>query len=158
MARSDLPDEALVKAWMNPPEHSVRPDTFVDEAFAILKRERIRHLLVMNEQDELVGVVTDRDLRRPDWTGGDVLSVREMYLLGDELRVHDVMTDDVVTVTPDTLTAEAAALMAERKIDCLPVLDDEGEVVGILTSSDLLAALVYAMDPLAVEAREAEAS
>lgn len=156
MADDSLPNEHMVKAWMNPPEHTVKPDTFVDEAFAIMKREHIRHLLVMNEEDELVGVVTDRDLRRPDWTGGDVLSVREMYMLGDELRVYDVMTDKAITVTPETITAEAASLMVSNKINCLPVLDDT-KVVGILTSSDLLAALVYDCDPIAIEARQAEA-
>ena len=153
--RDDLPNEALVVAWMSTPDHSIRPDAFVDEAFAILKKERVRHLLVMNEREELVGVVTDRDLRRPDWKGDELLSVRDMYVLGDELRVYDVMTEDVVTVAPDTATADAARVMAEQKIDCLPVVRD-GDVVGILTSTDLLGALVHEMDPIAREAREAE--
>src|SRR5690606_38356298 len=102
-----------------------------------------------------VGVVTDRDLRRPNWNGDDLLSVRDMYLLGDELRVFDVMSEDPITVTPDELTATAARIMVENKFDCLPVLDDRGAVVGILTSSDLLGALVYEVDPVALEAREA---
>ena len=156
MTANDLPHEAFVKAWMNPPEFTIRPDAFVAEAFAILKREHIRHLLVVNEDSDLVGVVTDRDLRRPDWNGGEVLSVKDMYKLGDELRVHDVMTAEVKTVLPNASVAEAAKLMTELKIDCLPVVRD-GDVVGILTSTDLLSALVHQMDPEVLEARAADA-
>jgi acetoin utilization protein AcuB len=136
---------------MSPAEHTVRPDAFADDAFAILKREHVRHLLVMRD-GELVGVVSDRDLRRPDW-GGKVLSAREMYLLGDELRVYDVMTEDVVTVTPATATADAARMMVEGRFNCLPVVGDDGAVVGVITSSDLLAALVREVEPEAVAAR-----
>lgn len=156
MAFDELPSEFLVGSWMSPPEHTVRPDAFAEDAFTILKRERIRHLLVMNEAGELLGVVTDRDLRRPDW-GGRVLSMRDMYLLSDELRVYDMMTEEVVTVTPDTPTADAARMMVEGKFDCLPVVAD-GEVVGIITSSDLLAALVHEVEPDAVSARGDEAA
>ena len=152
--KHDLPDEARVAAWMNPPEFSIRPDAPVDGALAILKREHIRHLLVLDADDALVGVVTDRDLRRPDVGAGELLSIKDMYLLGADMKVRDVMTDDVVTVAPDTSTAEAATLMTERKIDCLPVVR-EHEVVGILTSTDLLRALVHQMDPVAIEARDA---
>jgi acetoin utilization protein AcuB len=152
--KEDLPSEMLVKAWMNPPEYSVKSNTLVDEAFATMKRERIRHLLVVDE-DELVGVVTDRDLRRPDAPDGNVMSVQDMYLLGRDMKVADVMSTAVQTAGPDDLTAHAAKLMVENKINCLPVVRD-GEVVGILTSDDLLAALVYSVDPEFVAARDAD--
>lgn len=145
----------IVRGWMSPPEFTVRPEATVEEAFAIMRREDIRHLLVTNDQGDLVGVVTDRDLRRPNWQGDDLLSVRDMYLLGDELKVFDVMTEDPITVEPDELTATAARIMVENKFNCLPVVDARGGVVGILTSSDLLGALVYEVDPIALEAREA---
>jgi CBS domain-containing protein len=145
----------VVRGWMSPPEFTVRPDALVEDAYAIMRREDIRHLLVLDDRGELVGVVTDRDLRRPNWNGEDLLSVRDMYLLGDELRVFDVMSEDPITVTPDELTSTAARIMVENKFNCLPVVNDRGTVVGILTSSDLLGALVYEVDPIALEAREA---
>jgi acetoin utilization protein AcuB len=154
MTSLELPSQLLVKAWMNPPEHSVPPSANVEEAFALMRQHGIRHLMVMDDQ-ELLGVVTDRDLRRPDWSDGNVLSVREMYRLGDDLDVADVMTEKVRTVEPDTTTSEAARLMVENGFNCLPVVRDE-RVVGILTSSDLLAALVYAVDPDFEAAREVE--
>ncbi len=145
MTMPELPDGSLVKAWMNPPEHTVAPDDNADEAFAHMKRAGVRHLLVMKD-GELVGVVTDRDLRRPDWDDGKPISTRDMYLIGDDLMVHDVMTQQVLTAAMDDTIVHAAKVMVENKINCLPVLRDE-RVVGILTSSDLLAALVYGKDP-----------
>ncbi len=152
MSRADLPSEFLVGAWMNQPEHFVAPDATVDDAFARMRRAGIRHLLVLRG-DELVGVVTDRDLRRPDWSDGDVMSVSEMYRIGEELTVADVMTAEPTTVAPDALTSVAAKLMVDNKFNCLPVVRED-KVVGILTSSDLLAALVHEVDPDFVAARE----
>lgn len=145
MVDPDLPDAGLVQAWMNPPEHTVAPDDRADEAFAHMKRAGVRHLLVMKDE-ELCGVVTDRDLRRPDWHDGKTISIRDMYLIGKDLRVRDVMTREVLTSEMDDSIVHAARMMVENKINCLPVMRDE-RVVGILTSSDLLAALVYSHDP-----------
>jgi acetoin utilization protein AcuB len=154
MPSDDLPNENRVGAWMNPPDYTIGPDALVDEAFKIMQRNSIRHLLVV-ENDELAGVVTDHDLKRSD-VEGELTSVSELYRVGEKLKVRDVMTEEVVTATPDDLTADAARIMVENKINCLPVIDDD-KVVGILTSSDLLAALVHEVDPDFVAAREAEA-
>lgn len=143
-----------VRAWMNAPEFTVRPEATVEDAFATMRREDIRHLLVVDADDTLVGVVTDRDLRRPDGSTDDLMSVRAMYVMGDDLKVADVMTSDPMVVAPDDLTAQAAKIMVENKFSCLPVVADD-EVVGIITTTDLLAALVNEMDPVAIEAREA---
>ncbi|MEZ4438414.1 MAG: CBS domain-containing protein [Polyangiaceae bacterium] len=111
---------------MNPPEHTVSPSTDSNDAIEMMQRVRIRHLLVV-EDDELVGVVTDHDLRKADGV------------------VRDVMATQLLTATPDMHAAQAARVMVENKINCLPVLKDD-KVVGILTSSDLLAALVDLVD------------
>jgi len=126
----ELPSELCVKAWMNAPDHTIGPDAATDEAFDLMVSARVRHLLVM-EDDDLVGVVTDRDLHGN--TGGGK-------------TVADVMSSDVITASPDDSTAQAARVMVENKFNCLPVMNDD-RVVGILTSSDLLAALVYQSDP-----------
>ena len=78
-----------------------------------------------------------------------------VYRVGEKLKVADVMTEDVLTATPDDLTADAARIMVSNQINCLPVVDDD-RVVGILTSTDLLAALVHEADPDFVAARDAE--
>jgi CBS domain-containing protein len=130
MSAQDLPNELCVKAWMNSPDHTIGPDAAADEAFDIMISARVRHLLVVKD-DELVGVVTDRDLPRTDTEG---------------VKVSDVMSDGVVTAAPNDSTAQAARVMVENKFNCLPVVNED-KVVGILTSSDLLAALVYQSDP-----------
>jgi acetoin utilization protein AcuB len=119
-----LPDDHYVRAWMSPPEHQVGIDTKLDEALETMMREEIRHLLVM-EQGELVGVVSDRDLRR-----------------ARAERVADVMSARPITIGPDDTLSYAAEVMVENKVSCLPVLD-RGRVRGIVTSNDLLAALVH---------------
>ncbi|MEM1029137.1 MAG: CBS domain-containing protein [Myxococcota bacterium] len=139
-----------VKMWMNPPEHTVDRGTTVEEAFAVMAREGIRHLLVVDESEELVGVVTDRDLRRPT-IDGEVMTVEAMYKVGEALKVRDVMTASPMTVGPETHAAEAARMMVENKFNCLPVVDRDGGLVGITTSVDLLSALVHETDPLAAE-------
>ena len=155
----DLPSELQVKAWMNQPDYQVSPGATLEEAFAVMRRENVRHLLVVDE-DELVGIVSDRDLRHQEAPHkkepGEPWSLRDIYRFGDELCVRDVMTEDVITVDPDEPTARAASLMVENKVNCLPVVRGE-RLVGILTSSDLLAALVYAVDPEGAEARDLEA-
>jgi acetoin utilization protein AcuB len=155
MSKTDLPSELLVQAWMSPPEHVVGPDALVDDALVVMRSAGVRHLLVMKE-DELLGVVTDRDLRRPNWKNGDVMSIKDMYRIGEQLRVRNVMTKKVIAVKPKDTTAYAAQLMVENKFNCLPVKKGS-EVVGIITSSDLLAALVHEVDPTYAEAREEEA-
>lgn len=148
-SNADLPSDLLVQAWMNPPDHLVAPGDKLEDALGIMRAAGVRHLLVMDDE-ELVGVVTDHDLRRPDWRDGRPLAVEELYLIGQDLRVRDVMTEEVVTIEYDEPTARAAQLMVDNKFNCLPVVRD-GALVGILTSSDLLAALVYVVDPDLVE-------
>jgi len=142
---AELPDNLLVKAWMNPPEHRVSPADSVEDALAIMRGANVRHLLVTDD-DDLVGVVTDRDLQRPDWKDGRPLALEELYLIGQDFRVRDVMTEEVVTIDVDAPTAQAAQRMVDNKCGCLPVVRDR-TLVGILTSSDLLAALVHVVDP-----------
>lgn len=154
MSRDELPSELLVAAWMNEPEHTVEPSTAVEEAFALMQRENVRHLLVVRGGEDLLGVVTDRDLRRPS-SDGNMMSVKDLYRVGDDLTVADVMTEDPTTVRPDDLTSFAAKLMVDNKFNCLPVMRGS-RVVGIITSSDLLAALVHEVDPEFVAAREAD--
>ena len=83
------------------------------------------------------------------------MSVEELYLVGQELRVRDVMTEEVITLDPNDTTAQASHVMVSNKINCLPVVRNQ-VVVGILTSSDLLAALAHAFDPDYAHARGVE--
>jgi CBS domain-containing protein len=92
-----------------------------------MKLARIRHVLVVDQRGHLVGLVSDRDL------------LRAMNRKGDRpIRIADVMTPDPVTVQTGDPAHEALELLLERKIGCLPVEGDDGQLVGILTATDFL--------------------
>ena len=116
------------------------PDTGIREAFFKMKENHIRHLPVLDEDKQLVGIISDRELRRPDWVD-ESWDITHVYRLNDDLSVGDVMIPDVHVIhTYDTLR-KAAKIMLENKIGAMPVLDKTGAVVGMLSAVDLLRAL-----------------
>lgn len=116
------------------------PGTPVLDARQMMLQERIRHLLVV-EGGRLLGIVTDRDIRLNLPSPATSLSVWEINHLLSKLTVAQVMSKYVITVDPDRDVREAARLMLDEKIGALPVLDG-GALVGIITETDLLRALV----------------
>jgi len=119
---------------------TVAPDTPVVEARQLMVKERIRHLLVV-EDARLVGIVTDRDIRLNLPSQATSLSVWEVNYLLAKLTVEKIMSKTVITVGPDRDAADAARLMLEHRIGGLPVLDG-GRVIGILTETDIVRAFV----------------
>ena len=118
-----------VKEVMTRDVVALRPQQPFAQALALLAQHRFRHLLVIDADARLAGVISDRDLLR--------CMSRESDLEG--VTVADIMWSAVVTVQPDTSLSEAAAQMLGRRINCLPVVEND-RVCGILTSTDLLQA------------------
>jgi CBS domain-containing membrane protein len=106
----------------------------------IMNLGRVRHLPVLDERQRVIGIVSHRDLLAAALT--DVLDfdpkARRTFLRSVE--VGEVMAKDVVTVSPDTRLGEVARTFVERKIGCVPVVNANGELVGLVTESDLLRA------------------
>jgi len=125
----------LVKECMtvNPVTFSPKEDVRV--AFNTLADRKIRQAPVL-ENGKLAGIVTDRDLR---------LAVAET-LTEPGLTVGSVMTRDPVTVNENSLLKDAAVVIGKNKFNALPVLSDSGELVGVLTTTDILNGLVRALD------------
>ena len=119
---------------------TVGPDTAVFEARRLMLHERIRHLLVV-EHGQLVGIVTDRDIRLNLPSQATSLSVWEVNYLLARLTVGKVMARTLVTVGPERDARDAALMMLEHRIGALPVLDT-GARVGIVTETDILRAFV----------------
>jgi CBS domain-containing protein len=130
-----------VRTLMRDPVVTVRAETPVREAAALMRERRIRHLPVLDSSGRITGIVTDRDLRQVVFDAAirDRLGPPADALA--DLPVREAMTWAVVTVTPETDVRSAAALMRERRLGALPVVDRAGHVVGILTERDLLHAL-----------------
>lgn len=118
---------------------SIGPDERLDLADDVLRIGHFRHLPVLQD-GRLVGMLSSRDLMRAaltsllDFDAGQ----RETFL--HSIQVSEVMSRDVVSVTPEATCAAAALKMLEARIGCLPILADDGTVVGLVTESDLLAA------------------
>jgi acetoin utilization protein AcuB len=131
----------LVKDWMSPAPLTVSPETPVLEALRLLKERGFRRLPVV-EGSKLIGIVTDKDLKDAMPSKATTLSVWEMNYLLAKLTVREVMASPVLSVNALETLEDAALRMQERKLGGMPVLDNAGALVGILTITDVLGALV----------------
>ena len=127
----------LVKDSMTREVVTISPEDAAKTALALCRERRIRHLPVL-ESGELVGIASDRDFRDAAPPLGDPGRAAALA----EIRVGEVMAREVVTVASDDPIEQAANTMRERRIGSLPVLES-GELVGIVTASNVMDALVY---------------
>jgi acetoin utilization protein AcuB len=126
----------LVKERMTRNPITIRPDLPVTEAQALMKREKIHHLPVLDKGERLAGIVTEKDLLYASPSPATTLSVYEIASLLSKLKVEKVMTAKTITVGEDVPIEEAARIMADNNIGGLPVMRG-GTLVGIITESDL---------------------
>jgi acetoin utilization protein AcuB len=122
---------------------TISPDTSLFQAWGYLHVKGVRHLPVVDKDNRLVGIVTDRDIREAAPSDATSLSVHELSDLLASLKVSAFMTpkEKLITITPDTLIEEAVQLMHDNKIGCLPVLEAD-KLYGIFTETDALDLLV----------------
>jgi len=115
---------------------TITPDVTVPEAQAIMRREKIKRLPVLDSKGKLVGIVTTLDLIHASPSPATSLDIYELHYLLSKLKVEKVMTRKVITVDEDLPIEEAARIMADNSISGLPVM--RGNVlVGIITETDL---------------------
>jgi acetoin utilization protein AcuB len=131
--------EGYIKAKMQQNPVTVGPDASYYEARAIIRDLGIHHLPVVDRHNFVLGLVTAMDLRKAAPSAATTLSVQEIHYLLRRLRVSSFMTpkEKLITITPETLVEEAAKLMRDHKIRCLPVVK-RGKLLGIITETDLL--------------------
>ena len=128
-----------VQDYMSTFLHTVRPEDSIRSAFKKLSMNRIRHLLVVDGVGRLQGIITDRDIRLALPSLAFSPDIGDVYLRLEDLKVHQVMTRDVCTTTPESPLAEAVDPCLRHRIGALPVLRG-GTLVGIITETDLLRA------------------
>ena len=105
----------------------------------VMQLGRIRHLpIVEDDGEQLVGILSQRDLFRGALAQALGYGQYAHRKLLDTFSIKDVMTTDVVTTGPDTPLVDAARVLVERKIGCLPVVEN-GRLVGIITEGDFVA-------------------
>lgn len=126
----------LVKERMSRHPITITPDTSLNEALRIMREEKVRRLPVLDKKGKLVGIVLEKDLLYASPSPATSLSVYELNYLISKIKVEDLMTRDVITVTEDCPLEEAARIMVDNHIGGLPVMRGD-TLVGMITESDL---------------------
>lgn len=129
--------ELVVADLMTSPTVSVFASDSLAVAHEIMASRSIRHLPVVNQQKELLGVLTHRDMVRAALFATNELPYSEEQRFLEQTLVEQAMTIDPESVSPDTPLIDAARMLLEQKFGCLPVVDGL-EVVGILTEADFI--------------------
>lgn len=134
-------EKTRVRDVMTSPVITVRRDCAVPAALSLMREHRIRHLPVV-ENGRLVGIISRGDLREASSKAAINADTYESNFMLSRLTVDNLMARKVFTVTPDAFIVFAAELMTDNKIAGLPVVQQDGSVIGIVTESDLLRFLV----------------
>ena len=134
----------LVKDRMTPNPICGNPQMAVTEVQELMRVKKFRHLPILDANGALVGLVTQRSLLKALPSDLRGFSRFEISYLLAKIKAKDVMTKDVVTIDADMAIEEAARIMADEKIGCLPVCDGE-RMVGIITDNDLFGLMVDLM-------------
>ena len=109
------------------------------QTFYRMRERGIRHMPVLGDDETLVGVISDRDLRRPDWVDEEQ-NVAHYYLLDNAHKVEGAMTPDPWVVHPDDPIQEAVGMVLKHSIGALPVVGAQRRLVGMISTVDMLRA------------------
>jgi acetoin utilization protein AcuB len=133
----------LVRDVMQSKLITIDPETTLPQAMRLAAERRVRHLPVVRDGD-LIGIVSDRDLKQAMASPATSLEAHELNYLLNRLTVAEIMTRAVITIGAMSPIEEAARLLVQEKISALPVTA-AGQLIGIVTETDLLELLVRAM-------------
>lgn len=123
---------------------TVPPDTSLVQAKDIIAEKKIAHLLVVDDQGQLLGIVSDRDVKQSWASPATTLSVHELNYILKQVTVDLIMRKKIITIQPDTTIERAASIMQENRISALPVVAND-KLVGIITTTDVMAVLLEAI-------------
>ena len=123
---------------------TISPDATLVQARKLVEEKQIAHLLVVDDKKKLVGILSDRDLKKYWASPATSLSVHELNYLLEKVLVSMAMIKTVLTVPTGTTIERAALIMQQNHISALPVMEED-ELVGIITSSDVIGVLLQAI-------------
>ena len=131
----------LVKYWMSKQVITIDADDSMHDAIHLLKKHDIKMLPVM-KKGKLVGIVTDRDLKRASASDATTLEIHELLYLISKIKVKEVMTKNPITVPEDYTIEETAEVLLKHKISGVPVIDPYGDIVGTITQNDVFRIII----------------
>ena len=132
----------LIKEWMSKNLITVDENTSLMRATRIMKENNIRRLPVLGS-GKLVGILSDRDVKDASPSKMTAMDIHEFYYFLSEMKVKDAMTNRPLTLHQDDLLERAAILMLKNKISGVPVLDESGNLVGLLSSTDVVRGFIH---------------
>ncbi len=130
----------FVSEWMTRKVFTVSPEQSISDAAKIAKERGIKHLPVV-KGDKLKGILSDRDIKEYVPSKATSLDVYELHYLLARTRVKEIMKKEVFTASPDMPVEEAALIMHDNNIGCLPVVE-KGRIAGIISDRDIFRILV----------------
>lgn len=131
----------LILDWMTDTVVSISPDTSLLQCRKLFKKNNIRHLPVLDTEGVVVGLVTDTDLKAFAPQSATPLEIIEAMDILEEKKAKDIMTMAPPTISYQSTVDQAALLMIEKRLNCLPAVDCDDKLKGILTEWDLFKAL-----------------
>uniref|UniRef100_I2Q4U3 CBS-domain-containing membrane protein n=1 Tax=Desulfovibrio sp. U5L TaxID=596152 RepID=I2Q4U3_9BACT len=127
----------LVGDWMSTDVATVTEDVSMIKAGRIMREKKIRRLPVVDRDGRLVGIVSERDLKAASPSSATTLDMYEMTYLLSEMKIKGIMTKNPLSIRRSDTVERAALIMRDRKFGSLPVVDEAGKVVGIITDTDI---------------------
>ncbi|HKJ65416.1 MAG TPA: CBS and ACT domain-containing protein [Desulfopila sp.] len=136
----------FVTESMNTDLVTIGPDATLDQARLLMEARNIRHLPVIDENEKLLGIVSDRDMRSAQPSsllGAEEYEAAMAQIMGR--KVEEIMTRDPLTISVFYTLQDTLLVMQKRKVGALPVVDEDGRLKGIMSTRDLLRAFVNIM-------------
>ncbi len=125
------PPQILAMQIMSFPVVTLTPDDTLEAAWDLLNKTRFRHIPILNKEGLLVGILSDRTL------------LHALHLRGGDVKIKEVMTTKVISATPDTPIHRIVQLLFIERIGAMPITDEAGRLVGLITRSDILRTLLH---------------
>ncbi len=127
----------LVREWMVKDVLTVMPESSMLKASKLLKDNGFKRLPVVDANNKVVGILSDRDIKDASPSKATTLDMHELHYLLSEIKVKDIMVHDPIVVSPIETVEKAALLMDEKGFGSLPVVNEEGILEGFITDKDI---------------------
>jgi acetoin utilization protein AcuB len=131
----------FISDWMTKKVYTVTPDDNISTAIKLLKEKKIKHLPVVKNDATIVGILSDRDIKDYTPSKATTFEIRELNYILFTTKVREIMVKKVITAPPTMAIEEAAMIMYDNNIGCLPVVENN-KIVGIISDKDLFRVLV----------------
>jgi len=131
-----------VKDNMIPGPITIKADQSVSEAVDLMSENKLHRLPVVDHEGKLIGLITESTISSNTPNNSSSLSVFELNYLLNKLTINDIMIKDVITIGKDALLEEAAVVLRKNDIGCLPVVEEDNKLIGIITHNDIFTAFI----------------